>query len=320
MSDNEPQTTPPAAARREVSRASLHWDTAAPRMPGSPAPAASVRSRLEGQRAKARQHPWQPKCWRAGGAGVLAGVVAGVITVLAGGAPWWTLGCGLAVAVMGTAVAVVWSVRDRFGYDSVGRELREQVRLEERVAASLEPLETAGWVLFHDRLVAAHRVPHLLIGPAGVVLIYPYTLGRHAIARYRARRGRALAYSLLVWVLAVPLSMLRVRPLPHLTATTTAVNVSPHEVEQTAACWARDELAARLHQRPTLDGWTTLTYAYYAVDHRPADRHFTRTQRVGYGDTGPLLRTVLTTGIPGDLNRTAIAFLATEVDDTCPPA
>ncbi len=163
-------------------------------------------------------------------------------------------------------------------------------------------------------------MPHLLIGPAGVVLIYPYTLGRHAIARYRARRGRALAYSLLVWVLAVPLSMLRVRPLPHLTATTTAVNVSPHEVEQTAACWARDELAARLHQRPTLDGWTTLTYAYYAVDHRPADRHFTRTQRVGYGDTGPLLRTVLTTGIPGDLNRTAIAFLATEVDDTCPPA
>jgi len=191
MGENEPHTTPQAAAQREVSRASMHWDTTATRMPGSPAPAASVRARLDGQRAKARQHPWRPKLWRAGGAGILAGVAAGVLTVLGEGGPWWALGYGLAVTVMVTASAGLWSVRDRFGYDTVGRELREQVRLEERVAASLEPLETAGWVLLHDRLIAAHRVPHLLIGPAGVVLIYPYTLGRHAIARYRARRARA---------------------------------------------------------------------------------------------------------------------------------
>ncbi len=320
MSENEPHTTPAPAAPPRVSRASLQWDTTDTRAPGAPAPAASVRARLAGQQAKARQHPWQPRLWRAELTGALTGAAAGTLTGLVGVTLWSALIVGLAVAVVVTAMTCGWLMADRYGYDSVGRELRQHVRLEERVAASLEPLETAGWVVLHDRLIAAHRVPHLLIGPPGVILIYPYTLGKHAIARYQARRARALAHSMIAWVLAVPLAMLRIRPLPHLNTATTAVNVSPHEEEQTTLCWARSELANRLHQRPTLDGWTTLVYAYYAVDHRPADRQFTRTQRVGYGDTGPVLRTMITSGLPGGLNRTAIAYLTTEVDDTCPPA
>jgi len=63
-----------------------------------------------------------------------------------------------------------------------------------------------------------------------------------------------------------------------------------------------------------------IVYAYYAVGNRPPDRSFTTGNRLGYGDTGTVLRATLDTGLPAGLNRAAIAFLATEVDDTCPPA
>jgi len=56
------------------------------------------------------------------------------------------------------------------------------------------------------------------------------------------------------------------------------------------------------------------------VLNRPPDRQFTAGNRLGYGDTGTVLRATLDTGLPAGLHRAAIAFLATEVDDTCPPA
>jgi len=322
MSNHEPQAKRQTPAQPLVSRASLQWETAGTRAVGAPVPAASVRARLAGQKAKARLDPRCPALIRAGSGGVFAGVLVTVAVLLVGGPrdPLAVFTAAVVTVVVVTVVLAAWHFRARWGYDAMGWELRGQARLEERVAASLAPLDTAGWVLLHDRLIAAHRVAHLLVGPPGVILIYPYTVGRHAIACCQLRRARALIHSMLAWVLAVPLVLVRVRPLPHLSAATPNLQVSPREAEQVTACWARDELTARLRGRPTLDSWTVVVYAYYAVDHRPGDRAFTRSQRVGFGDLGVGLRTVLHAGLPAGLNRTAIAFLATEVDETCPPA
>jgi len=63
-----------------------------------------------------------------------------------------------------------------------------------------------------------------------------------------------------------------------------------------------------------------IVYAYYAVLNRAPDRRFTAGRLLGHGDTGTTLRATLATGLPAGLHRAAIAFLATEVDATCPPA
>jgi len=47
----------------------------------------------------------------------------------------------------------------------------------------------------------------------------------------------------------------------------------------------------------------------------PVDEH-----RVGYHDAGVVLRRYLERELPGALTRRAAAYLATIVDDTCPPA
>ena len=135
--------------------------------------------------------------------------------------------------------------------------------------------------------------------PPGVVLIYPYTAGAHARLRYQLRRARVLAHSLLAWVLALPLVILRVHPLPHLSAATPITQIQPSAPSQDTAAWARHELATRLGHRPALDAWSVIVYAYYAVLNRPPDRQFTAGNRLGYGDTGTVLRATLDTGLPG---------------------
>jgi hypothetical protein len=81
---------------------------------------------------------------------------------------------GVVTALMGLALVAVWSFTT--GGPAL-RQLRRQMRRESRVAASLAPLESAGWTVLHDRLVAAHRVPHILVGPPGAVLVYDYLAG-----------------------------------------------------------------------------------------------------------------------------------------------
>ncbi len=152
------------------------------------------------------------------------------------------------------------------------------------------------------------------------VLIYPYAAGRNARLRYQLRRARVLAHSLLAWALALPLVVLRVHPLPHLSAATPITQIQPSAPSQDTAAWARHELATRLGHRPALDAWSVIVYAYYALGNRAPDRSFFTGNRLGYGDTGTVLRATLDTGLPAGLHRAAIAFLATEVDDTCPPA
>jgi len=88
------------------------------------------------------------------------------------------------------------------------------------------------------------------------VLIYPYAAGRNARLRYQLRRARVLAHSLLAWALALPLVVLRVHPLPHLSAATPITQIQPSAPSQDTAAWARHELATRLGHRPALDAWS----------------------------------------------------------------
>jgi hypothetical protein len=53
--------------------------------------------------------------------------------------------------------------------------LAEESRREHATARFLRPLEAAGWVLLHDRLLPGthHRIPHLAVGPAGLAVVVP---------------------------------------------------------------------------------------------------------------------------------------------------
>ena len=218
-------------------------------------------------------------------------------------------------ALVGVLLGALWSSSTG---GPVVRDLRHQVRRERRVAACLAPLESAGWTVLHDRLVAAHRVPHVLVGPAGVVLVYDYLAG--SWWRYQGRRMVALLRSAVVLVLAMPLVMLRSRALPGLSTATTIRYLTPGPDALRTAVWARTELAGRLGRRPELDGWTVTVSSLYVLLSRPNDRTTDSGTGVGFTDVGARTRTYLETALPSGLSRDAAAFLAVVLDDACPPA
>lgn len=178
-----------------------------------------------------------------------------------------SLGAAGAGVLAGALVRCRWSW---FVGGSTVQRWRRQVRHERRVARSLAPLESAGWTVLHDRAVAAHRVPHVLVGPPGVVLVYDYLAG--SLWRYRARRLSAIAHSVLRVLLSIPLVALHRRGLPHLSAATAVKKVTPGADAISTAAWARSELADRLALRPDLDGWTVAVSSFYVLLNRPTDR------------------------------------------------
>jgi len=136
--------------------------------------------------------------------------------------------------------------------------------------------------------------------------------------RYWVRRALALTHSAVEWVLTLPATVLLRHQLPHLSATVDPI-IDDTDVSWAAAAWARHTLVGRLATDPTLDGWTVLVFALL---HRPPDRWAPPADhhRVGYHDTGAVLRRHLERELPGALTRRAAAYLATIVDDNCPPA
>lgn len=246
---------------------------------------------------------------------MLALVVAFTSITVVGGDPV-TVAAAAGVGIAGGAlVGVGWSWVTG---GAVLRRLRRQVRHEQRVARSLAPLESAGWTVLHDRLVAAHRVPHVLIGPPGVVLVYDYRAG--SPWRYRARRLGALVHSVLALLLAVPFVVLHRRGLPPLSAATAVKKVTPGPDAVRTAAWARSELAVRLGHRPDLDGWTVTVSSFYVLLNRPDDRVPEMGSGVGAEDLGHRMLTHMETALPAGLTHDAAAFLAAVVDDVCTPA
>jgi hypothetical protein len=311
MSGHEQQqTTRPVP----VARASMMWDDPAPpeRTPVV-APACSVLNRITAERARAGRgvHPELQASLASAGVGLVAGAAAGATV----GTPALAALRAVLGAIGGVVLAVVWSAATG---GAVVRDLRHQVRRERRVATSLAPLQSAGWTVLHDRLVAAHRVPHILVGPAGVVLVYDYLAG--SWWRYQGRRTAALLHSAVALVLAIPFVMLHRRGLPPLSAITPIKFVTPGPDALRTAVWARNELAGRLGRRPELDGWTVTVTSLYVLLSRPNDRTTESGTGVGFTDVGARTRTHLETALPAGLTRDAAAFLADVVDNACPPA
>jgi len=175
--------------------------------------------------------------------------------------------------------------------------------------------EDAGCTVLHDRLVAAHGVSHVLVGPPGVVLVYDYLAG--LLWRYRALRLGALVHNVLALLLAVPFVALHRRRLPRLTAATTVRKVTPGADAVRTAAWARSELAVRLGHRPDLDGWTVTVSSFCVLLNRPADRVPEMGNGVGAEDLGHRMLTHVEAAPLTGLTRDAAAFLAVVVDDVC---
>ena len=305
-----------------VSQASLQFDMPTDRGEAPPPdPAASVARRIEEEKARAHAVPLRPTLIRALVIGVAAAVITASLVLLV---PAGTVLEGVIAAVVAFIGGVVLTGRTGlaawYGYDPALRTLRAQARDEQKVADQLAPLTSAGWVILHDRIIAAHRVPAVLIGPPGVVCVYPYGFPAGAGFRYQRRHARAVARNVVAAVAVLPLALLRMRAAPTMSVTLRQATVQPPAEAQGTVAWGCGELRAQLSRRPGLDAWTVLVYAQYAVVHRPADRRVTTLHRIGVYDAGAPQRTVLETGLPAGLNRAAIAHLAAEVDDTCPPA
>jgi hypothetical protein len=258
-----------------------------PRTAGpAPAPAASLRRRLDGRGAVIAT------------ATAAVGVSAGVdlLVVTAGGSPT------TAVLVMGAGIVggltggVGWLFRTRWGLDAPSRELRRRISAETRTAAAVEPLESAGWVALHDRLVAHERVPHILLGPPGALVLHPYSFGRLAPTLARVHRVVRLGR----------------RPAPR--------PVLPDELGDPTALRTRDNLVTVMAGEPDLDGWYHLARAVVPILDQPADTGLPEPTPVVHLPVGKVLRQALETELPAGISRTAVAYLASIIDHACPPA
>jgi len=266
----------------------------APRAAGpAPTAAASLRRRIDGRRAQARAGGVRRHV--IGTAVPAALAVTGLVVFAAGGPPVSSVLVVLLLVAVGVAGGVWWA-RALLGFDAPTRELRRRASAETRTARALDPLESAGWVLLHDRLVANERVPHVLVGPPGAVVLHPHSFGRLAPLRAVARRVLRLGR----------------RPVPGL--------VEPAELGDPVALRTRDNLLGVLTHEPDLAGWYVVVHAVTPVLDLPADRALFSATPVVHRVVGPALRRTLESELPGGLNRTAVAYLASIVDHACPPA
>jgi len=224
----------------------------------------------------------------AGGAVIITAGPAALMAATSVTTALFLVGAGFAIAV--------WKARALLGLDAPTRELRRRASAEARTARALDPLESAGWVLLHDRLVANERVPHVLVGPPGAVVLHPHSFGRLAPLRAVARRVLRLGR----------------RPVPSL--------VEPGELGDPVALRTRDNLLGVLTREPDLVGWFLVVRAVTPVLDLPADRALVSATPVVHRVIGPALRRTLESELPGGLNRTAVAYLASIIDHACPPA
>lgn len=291
-----------------VSRASMAWDDAAPRGSVSPpGPGASVQAEIATERARRRR-------LHVGHLPIAVAVASGLVFGVVG---WGVVGGDLspiAGVVFICATALLVMVGRRVTGGAVVRQLRRQARDEVRVARSLAPLQSAGWTVLQDRLVAAHRVPHILVGPPGVVLVYDHAV----LGPWTRRVGRVLGVvrGVLRLLLAAPLAMRPGRGRRR----APAANARPDRDVIDTATWASTELAALLRYRPDLDGWTVTASPLFVVLRRPADRPLDHRSGVAFTDLGTRTRVYLQCGLPAGLSRPSVQFLASVVDDVCRPA
>jgi len=119
------------------------------------------------------ERPALVRDWRTWAAVALAVVAAvfGVLTVRAALA-LDEVGLLLVWPFLLASTALAWCVAARYDRGDVVRELSVAIDRERRAARALDTLRGHGWTVLHDRLLVGteHRVGHVLVGPAGVVI------------------------------------------------------------------------------------------------------------------------------------------------------
>ncbi len=129
-----------------------------------------LRARQRAQRVADRRAPARDGRRYAGAARrIAAGAGAATGWRLLGTSAVGLLLLTLTVVTLGAAVLVVLA---RYEPGDVEASVDGAIRREKRAGRELEKLRGLGWTVLHDRLIPGteHRVPHLLVGPAGIII------------------------------------------------------------------------------------------------------------------------------------------------------
>lgn len=260
------------------------WSNPALSRPGAGTAGASLRA--EARRVRDLQRVERGRLWRSSPR--LAAVV-GCVTVAA--LAWFAAtGGGLVLWVLTVLYGAVVAehIRRLVAVQRANTTVRDLVReavMEEQVGAVLDRLAAHGWTVLHDRLLCGtgHRLAHVAVGPAGVVLVRPLRI-----------KGPVV----------VDGGSLMVGGLPYDAWTDTRV-------------WEAAQLA---HGAAAMlpGGWTVLAtqHAVAIGGAFPADLR--SWNRVGLCSTSDINHVLLSA--PATLHREAAAFLASVVSELCPPA
>lgn len=253
----------------------------APRPRTTTAPAAGASLLVEAARRRdlrsLRTTRWHPTP-RLYVAGLVTALVAGLVLT-----SQWGSGSGTTLVLLAFACGIAATWRRSRARSHSERELRRQAQVEKRLAARLAVLEPEGWHLLHDRVLPGgeHRVPLLLVGPAGVLVVTPTP---HAKAL--TIRGREL------WADALPLS--------------------PWFATR---WWEAEQLGAALFERLGPQ-WRTVVTPLALASGLPAT--LTQWGNVAVREPRTAPSAVRTLAAPW--SRTQAAYVAGVVDELCPPA
>ena len=150
--NNDPQAK---QQPRLVSRASPEWEATGTRASTAPpGPGASLRARIAGEIARARSRPLRPAVLRAltCSPAAIPGFLSRLVTQIAGSYPKRVVIGVRRVSMQPTTAPALAAARTHGGFGEASAQ-----RIAARTAAA-GALESAGWALLHDRLVADHVV------------------------------------------------------------------------------------------------------------------------------------------------------------------
>ena len=217
------------------------------------------------------------------------GVVAGSVTVpmlaaiaLATGHPvvWVLAGLqGIGTAVLARSVMREWRA------DSTVRDLVREAAMEERLGAVLDRLSPYGWTVLHDRLLCGtgHRLAHVAVGPAGVVLVRPF----HITGQVVVESGSLMVGGL------------------------------PYDAWTDTRVWESAQLAyGAAAMLP--EGWLVVATQHAVGMGADLPAGLRSWNRVGLYSVAQINHALLSA--PRTLHREAAAYLAAVVDELCPPA
>ena len=135
------------------------------RVGGAPAPAASL---LREAQRRRDLNPHAPRRRQ-----VLVYAVASTLLLVLSAVARNPTPVSAAVAAVAALVSAGLATRCWWTTAHTPNEVSDQIRAEQQLAAHLALLEPAGWTVLHDRVIPGgeHRVAHLLVGPAGVLVV-----------------------------------------------------------------------------------------------------------------------------------------------------